>query len=209
MSVTINVASTKNPTHHLSLSDGTTTVGLILPDGAQGIREIPYSPSTFKTSSGGTTYSDFEPPYAFEQQDTWEGGRGLENFRKDNTRFYDSANLWTMTPNSAFLAPQWSFGTDYGLAAQPMPGSVPWTSLAGERRHRLDCISAWSVLTRARSGISSSTAARSLERHSPTPVRPGNCSSMATTAPRTRTRETRHCSTMPRRAGRPMSGRTL
>src|SRR3990170_3877777 len=119
MSVTINVASTKNPTHHLSLSDGTTTVGLILPDGAQGIREIPYSPSTFKTSSGGTTYSDFEPPYAFEQQDTWEGGRGLENFRKDNTRFYDSAGApgtvlqtasvsLTIDPLSVFQPFDWS-----------------------------------------------------------------------------------------------------
>ena len=106
MTVTVNVAGTKAPTHHLSLSDGSTTMGLILPDGARSIQEIPYSPSSLKTSSGGTKYSDFEPPYAFLQQNDWSGGRGQEDFSGDPTQFYDSQNLWSMTPGFVCPAPQ-------------------------------------------------------------------------------------------------------
>src|SRR3990167_8149372 len=135
MPVTVNVATTKSPTHHLSLYDGTTTIGLILPDGARSVQEIPYQPSSLKTSSGGTRYSDFEPPYNFVQQNDWSGGRGQEDYSGDPTQFYDSMNLWSMTPGILTPAPKWNFGTGYRTVDQVMPGSVGWTSLSGTTKY--------------------------------------------------------------------------
>lgn len=135
MTVTVSVAGTRTPTHHLSLTDGSTTLGIFLQDGSRSIEERPYFPSSLKTSQGGGRYSDFEMPYAFAQQNDWTGGRGAEDYQQNEDRLYDSMNLWSLTPGMLVPAPQWTFGTGYRLADQTMPGSVTWTSLLTTNRY--------------------------------------------------------------------------
>lgn len=126
--------SEKNPSHHASLSDGTTTIGLIAttPDGrhnAQAIRRIPFERTTLKTSTGSTKYSDFTPPYTPVAQDDWTGGRGQEDFETDPTKYYDNWNTFLGQENQVMLGPQMTFGTGYKTVNSSMPGSGQWQSL--------------------------------------------------------------------------------
>jgi hypothetical protein len=85
----------KTPSHHLSLSDGTHTLGLILANGKgerdpRGIKQNGYPRSVTRISQNVAGYSDFELPYSPQVQQDWSGGRGLEDFDRDTTRFFDS-----------------------------------------------------------------------------------------------------------------------
>lgn len=149
MAVTVNVTGTKSPTHHLSLTDSSTTLGFILPDGARSIQEIPYRPSTLKTAAGGTRYSDFELPYAFIQQNDWSGGRGQEDYSQDPSKFYDSGNLWSLSENMLVPAPQWRIGTGLYSTNSDLPGeassaaaNMAWQALSGTTKYLARSISA-------------------------------------------------------------------
>jgi hypothetical protein len=83
------------PSHHLSLSDGSHTLGLILANGrgerdVRGIKQNGYPRSVTRISQNVAGYSDFELPYSPQVQQDWSGGRGLEDFDRDTTRFFDS-----------------------------------------------------------------------------------------------------------------------
>jgi len=98
-------------THHIVLDDGVTKIGLIACDGAgqptfSGWRRTPLTRTSVKTSSGVQRYSDLEPPYHTIAQDNWEGGRGQEDLLSDNSRFYDSQQVWTQTKGQVILAPR-------------------------------------------------------------------------------------------------------
>jgi hypothetical protein len=85
----------KTPSHHLSLSDGTNTLGLLLSNGkgekdVRGIKQSGYPRSVTRISQNVAGYSDFELPYSPQVQQDWSGGRGLEDFDRDTTRFFDS-----------------------------------------------------------------------------------------------------------------------
>ena len=79
-------ATTKRPTHDMTLSDGTTTIGLMLAD-ARGkdaptaIRRTAYPRQSTKISNTNNKYSDLEPPYYQILQDDWTGGRGRQHSR--------------------------------------------------------------------------------------------------------------------------------
>lgn len=137
MAITVNSTSA-DPTHHVSLTDGTTTVGLIVGNASRGgifrptimaMRRIPYRRSSLRTASGESKYSDMEPPYSSVSQDNWLGGRGQEHFERDKNAFYDNHNSWLMNPYQAILSPQWSYGAGYRSQDVSLPGSVTWTSL--------------------------------------------------------------------------------
>ncbi len=92
---TVNVGfGISDPTHDLSLSDGSTTLGLILAGGPRVLQEIPLSP----------------PAQAFEiEQRNWVGGQGRRRYDDDPTGFYDSDFLWSTTEGRLLPAPQWRF----------------------------------------------------------------------------------------------------
>ncbi|HBF40440.1 MAG TPA: hypothetical protein DDW19_01265 [Anaerolineaceae bacterium] len=131
----------KNNTHHVSLSDGERTIGLILSDSKGqanplGIARAPVQRTAMKTTSGNQKYSDFEPPYTPIAQDDWSGGRGELDFDRDVTRFYDSTRINSMF-GKLFLAPQESYATGYRKAAANLPGSVTWSALIPGSRNYL------------------------------------------------------------------------
>jgi hypothetical protein len=79
----------EQPTHHISLSDGFTTIGLIASN-SQGdsnpfaITRAPVTRTAMKTTTGNAKYSDYEPPWTPIAQEDWSGGRGNDDFDKDN-----------------------------------------------------------------------------------------------------------------------------
>jgi len=132
---------TNDPTHHISLSDGIRVYGLVLEGGPKGVREVPQTPSTLKVSGGGGKFGDWEPGMSHIEQRTWEGGRGQENFDQDDTRFFDSQNCWTMTPNKLLPGPQLSYGRNVFEDYVHLPVStnyghndMRWVPLVGARR---------------------------------------------------------------------------
>lgn len=94
----------KRVSHHLMLDDGITSIGLILCDGRGkpvtdgapwSFRQTPSPQTGLRVTQGDSNYSDYELPYTPMTQKDWSGGRGLEDFEKDKTRFCDSFNIDT------------------------------------------------------------------------------------------------------------------
>lgn len=140
-------ASDKNPTHHASLSDGSTTYGLILPGGVKGVQEFPYQPSSLQFNQGRSGYSSFELPYSSIIQSDWTGGRGQLKF-EDETKFLDSYNAWTVTPGIVSPAPQAQFwkGARSDNGYMP-PENIGWSEDAAASVSRDGEYSWTSVLT--------------------------------------------------------------
>ena len=90
----------KYPTHHLSLTDGVTTLGLLLVDRngkptGLSLSETPTPPTVTRISQGASGYGDFEQPYTPYIQSDWSGGRGQEDFEGDTTRYTDGYRIDT------------------------------------------------------------------------------------------------------------------
>jgi hypothetical protein len=71
----------KEPSHHATLSDGTTTVGIIFQDNKGNEDELaiicnPYDQNSLKMVSGSNKYDDNAAPFAPVAQEDWSGGRG-------------------------------------------------------------------------------------------------------------------------------------
>ncbi|KAA3643432.1 MAG: hypothetical protein DWQ07_23245 [Chloroflexi bacterium] len=124
-----------NPTHEISLSDGVQTWGLKLDGGPGALQEIPMTPSTLQFTGGGSKFGDWEPGMSHIEQRTWEGGRGLEDFAEDSTRYYDSMNAWTLTPGRVMPAPQWRFAKGLRESYEELPGNVSWRALLGNEKY--------------------------------------------------------------------------
>ena len=108
-----------DPTHHISLSDGTNTYGFVFYGGPRSLQEIPLSPPAAR--------------FAVEQRN-WIGGRGIVRYSDDPTGFYDSSALWSTSSNRVFPAPQWRFASradaDEELPANNTAGA--WWGLYGD-----------------------------------------------------------------------------
>lgn len=119
-------------THHIVLSDGINSIGLMGCDGQgnptfDGWRRTPMSRSSMKTSSGETKYSDLEPPYYTVAQERWDGGLGQLRL-EDKTMFYSSRRMWTWhkdglalpsMPCNAQIATSLAYNWDDTLIHQP------------------------------------------------------------------------------------------
>ncbi len=133
-------ATTIQPSHFVTLFDGTTTVGLILVDregndDPTALTRRAQNRTSLKGSTGGGTYADFEPPYIPVPQNDWSGGRGQEDFERDRSRFFDSYRTNTWMANQVILGPQEQYTTGYRVDDYVMPGSVTWTSLLSATRY--------------------------------------------------------------------------
>ena len=131
-------ASEVHPTHHATLTAGGVTVGFVLCDsnGQSNERAItvsPYPRTALKTQQGTGKYADLQGPYFVLAQDDFSGGRGNEEFERDDTRFFDSWNLDTTREGSVVLGGMPTYGTGYRNSFQHMPNSsedYTWRTLA-------------------------------------------------------------------------------
>jgi hypothetical protein len=137
----ISVApSSVSPTHHISLTDGKITIGLIAVDSEMKkdpdvIGRNPVERSSLKTSTGNQQYSDLEPPYTVLAQSNWSGGRGQDIFETDVSRFRDSGRLNTARSNKAMLAGRESYGYGYRSQTALLPGDMRMRQLTGGERY--------------------------------------------------------------------------
>lgn len=104
-------------THHISLSDGTTEVGLVLCDArgnpdARMMRPSSTPQTPMQVSSGDSDYGSYELPYTPLTQKSWEGGRGQEDFEDDKTRYADSFSVDT-SHGDIILGPRVVMGNYY------------------------------------------------------------------------------------------------
>jgi len=120
-----------NSTHDISLSNGSEKIGFKTTE----IRDLAQTPSTLRITGGGTKFGDWDPTFSHIQQETWEGGRAQETFADDPTRFFDSMNAWTLTPNKLMPAMQWKFPTGLRDADFYLPGDMKWVKLLGSQRY--------------------------------------------------------------------------
>jgi hypothetical protein len=134
--------TTARATHHVSLVDEDGhTLGLIAVDGRgnanpEGITRSPIDRTALKTTSGNTTYNDQIQPWSPIVQENWAGGRGLLDFEKDTTRYYDGYQANTIF-GEIYLGPQEKFSTGIRLTTNNAPGSVRWVSLIPGPQQRL------------------------------------------------------------------------
>lgn len=149
MTITVD-DTTSTPTHHASLTDGSTTVGFIFADSqgrpdVRAAKRYPLQRTAIKTSEGASKYSDLELPYLSIAQDDWSGGRGQETFDDDNTRYFDSCRMFTA--QSGFLYPEGveTFGKGYRSQDMEQPGDytpASWKDLVGNNRYLANDFSA-------------------------------------------------------------------
>ena len=133
-------ATDKNPSHNITITDGSTTYGLNIVDGEGNINpraftRTPIPRTGIKTSTGSTKYGDFEFPYMSIAQDDWSGGRGNNNFDEDATRFADSQRLTSRHSKRLMLGGQETWTDGYRDVDQYMPGSLTWQTLTGSSRY--------------------------------------------------------------------------
>ena len=122
-----------NCTHHVSLSDEDQTLGFIISDSngnssPLNISRIPIQTTAIKTTTGTQKYGDFVPPWVPIAQDNWAGGRALEDFTEDSTRFYDSLRAQTGF-GEVYNAPLEYYAKGLRQAVSNYPDSVSWLRL--------------------------------------------------------------------------------
>lgn len=130
------------PSHHATLSDGTTTVGFIFAN-SQGkidpraVRRYALSRTAIKTSTGSSKYSDLELPYLANAQDDWSGGRGQDTFEDDTSRYFDGCRVDTTRTNELFNAGLERYCYNYQAADsfQPSGAGAVWQALYGSTRY--------------------------------------------------------------------------
>jgi len=84
-------AAGRKPKYDITISDGTATLGLMVSGNAlSAIRQLPRGPGVERKLA---------------KQKDWSGGRGLERFGADTSRFYDSGAVWSMVPGQALNGP--------------------------------------------------------------------------------------------------------
>lgn len=139
--MTITADPTNESNFHIRLEDvDANEIGLIVAaaqntkDGPNINRDIklvsrtPIDRTAIKTSQGDTEYSDWRPPYYAMKQDDFSGGRGLNDFTKDRTRFLDSVGLNTRRAGHVHLNAQEQFADIFlrdGVGTQPT--DTDWT----------------------------------------------------------------------------------
>lgn len=131
-------ANNQGSTHHISLSDGKRTIGLNAVGMGRDpnpltIARSPVDRNPLKTTSGTSSYTDFDYPYTVIAQDNWAGGRANDQYEKDTTRFGDSWGVTTDRTGQAFLGGRETH-TPIRSANVNLPGSMTMTALIEQQR---------------------------------------------------------------------------
>lgn len=116
-----------DPSHDISLSDGTLTYGFSFAGGPRVLQEIPLSPPA----------SQFNV-----KQADWVGGRGSLNLSDDATGFFDSNNLWASSVGKITNAPQWVYGNGFRVdvdeSSIASTDTLTWAGVYGTARYLAD-----------------------------------------------------------------------
>ena len=120
---------TKSSTYDIELRDGSQVWAMSLRGGEKGLVERGNTPQTTQFGTGGQRFGLWEPGFSHIQQRSWHGGRGQENFESDETRFFDSQNLYSLIPNCVFPAPKWKFAEGLRSADTHFVDDVAWRAL--------------------------------------------------------------------------------
>lgn len=101
-----------------------------------GVRRTRLQSTSLKIAEGNPKYSDFELPFTPIVQETWEGGRGQEQFERDVSKFLDSYRATTIFPGKVTNGPLETLTSGYRNENKSFPGSVYWQQLIpGSRLH--------------------------------------------------------------------------
>lgn len=71
----------------------------------------------------------------FDEQRTWNGGRGGERFSDDPSKYKDGKEVFTAIEGHLFPSLQWNISEGYRVAEQALPGSLSWRGLFGTQRY--------------------------------------------------------------------------
>lgn len=135
--------TTQTPKHHVTLSDGTDTLGFVLVDGSgqpnhRAIQRNSVTRQAIKTYSGNGKWDDFEPPYITAAQDDWAGGRGGEIFEDDTSRYSDGYGV-QFDGGKMTLGPMVTFASGHRSQDQSMPyltmTMMDWADLYSSTRY--------------------------------------------------------------------------
>jgi len=129
----ITVGPTERCTHHVALKDSdgyqigiiaAAVRGGVIEKDVKHLNRSPIDRTAMKTSSGDTEYSDWRPPYYALKQDDFSGGRALDDFSKDKTRFLDAGGLNTRRGGYVHLNGQEQLSALLRSGGQLQPGNM-------------------------------------------------------------------------------------
>ena len=126
---------TKKTDFNIELRDGSSVWQMSLRGGEKGLVERGNVPQTTQFGTGGQRFGLWEPSFSHIQQRSWHGGRGQESFESDETRFFDSQNLYSLIPDCVFPAPKWKFAVGLRSADTYFVDDVAWRALEGVTRY--------------------------------------------------------------------------
>lgn len=136
MTYTANVSSTTfTPTGDASLSDGVTTMNFITCDnqGEQdelGIVRANAKQTPFVAVFGNIKYDDESPPYGTMVQQNYSGGRGLEDYEDNTTRYYDAWNIDSINGEDGLILNGLpTYATGLHTVQEDWMGNVTWRGL--------------------------------------------------------------------------------
>ena len=136
--------TSKHPSHHISLTDGTNTIGLIAVDGKgdpslSSIRREPVPKSTLFVKNQGGQLSEMQAPYGEVERSTWIGGCGIENADDDSSGYWWGDGIWAEADNKLLLAPRlwlsWLPTTEYYNQPRPRDNSTAWHRMTTTAEH--------------------------------------------------------------------------
>lgn len=125
----------KDNTYQIELRDGSSVWQMSLRGGESGLVERGNTPQTTQFGTGGQRFGLWEPGFSHIQQRSWHGGRGQENYESDETRFFDSQNLFSLIPNCVFPATKWKFARGLRNEDVYFVDDVAWRALEGVTRY--------------------------------------------------------------------------
>lgn len=123
----------KRKNFHVSLTDGKTSIGLLIVDAAgnarpKGMSRNPTPRTALKTRSGEMKYDSFNEPWSPIAQESWLGGRANLEFDKDATRFLDSYRANTQYGYFS-NGPLETYSTGIRTSSEELPGSVKFIGI--------------------------------------------------------------------------------
>lgn len=130
MTVVVNPTGKRN-TDHVSLSDGTTTIGLVLCNrkgeaDARGYMRRAIPRSAIKFTQGEQEYSDLEPPWVDIAQKDWSGGHGFDHFEDNRSGYFDGHGVDTIHGGRVVLGPSVGYATGVRNWAGYWPILLPY-----------------------------------------------------------------------------------
>jgi len=110
-------ATPGRPEYTITLTDGTVTLGFQTP-GKTGIRRLPRGAGAERKAVG---------------QGDWSGGRGNERLSADQTKFFDSYNLWSQVAGQVCNGPMliFGYGQDTEAPCEKSFQAMPWLDSPG------------------------------------------------------------------------------